>query len=144
MAERVGELAARCGWVVLTGGGPGVMTAASRGAVQSGGTTVGILPTDGPTSKYPNPWVQIPVYTGAGMARNAFNVYSANLCVAIGGGAGTLSEIAVALKSGVEVWCHRSWKLEPWRAQPTTPRIIDDPDEFLAALESALSSYRTG
>jgi len=138
LAERVGELAARSGWVVLTGGGPGVMAAASRGAVEAGGVTVGVLPTDGPTAAYPNPWVKIRISTGAGMARNAFNVLSADLCVAIGGGAGTLSEIAMALKAGVPVWCHRSWSLEPPTEQPRMPRVIDDEDEFLAALEQAL------
>ncbi len=66
VAERVGCVAAKAGWVVLTGGGPGVMDAACRGAVEAGGLTVGILPTRGRTGGYPNPWVVVPVYTGAG------------------------------------------------------------------------------
>ena len=118
------------------------MAAACRGAVAGGGTTIGILPTGGPTDAYPNPWVQIPVYTGAGMARNAFNVLSANLCVAIGGGAGTLSEIAMALKAGVEVWCHRSWQIQPSRRQPVMPRIIDNESAFLLELEAVLKAVR--
>jgi uncharacterized protein (TIGR00725 family) len=142
VAVRVGEMAANHGWVVLTGGGPGVMAAASRGAVEAGGTTLGVLPTDAPTAAYPNPWVQIPVYTGAGMARNAFNVLSADLCVAIGGGAGTLSEIAMALKAGVEVWCHRSWTIEPARRQTRMPRVFDSESTFLAELVKALSRQR--
>jgi uncharacterized protein (TIGR00725 family) len=142
VAERVGEMAAVQGWVVLTGGGPGVMAAASRGAVEAGGTTLGILPTAEPFDAYPNPWVQIPIYTGVGMSRNAFNILTATLCVAIGGGAGTLSEIAMALKAGVEVWCHRSWKIEPSRPQPAMPRVIDDESEFLTKLETALKAAR--
>ena len=102
-AERVGSAAAESGWVVLTGGGPGVMAAASRGAVEAGGLTVGLLPTAQATEAYPNRWVHVPIYTGAGMARNAFNVLSARLCVALGGEGGTLSEIAMAVKGGVPV-----------------------------------------
>jgi uncharacterized protein (TIGR00725 family) len=109
VAERVGRLAARCGWVVVSGGGPGVMESVSRGAVEAGGLTVGILPSAGPIEGYPNRWIRIPIFTGAGMARNVFNVLSASLCVAIGGGPGTLSEVALALKAGVPVWCWKSW-----------------------------------
>lgn len=138
VAERVGELAARCGWVVLTGGGPGVMTAACRGAVQGGGLTVGVLPVAKPTGGYPNPWVRIPVFTGSGMARNAFNVLTADLCIAVGGGAGTLSEIAMALKEGTPVWCWRSWRIQPPGDRTIDLRSFDEPDELLAALETEL------
>lgn len=113
IAEQIGGMAARAGWVVLTGGGPGVMEAACRGAVEEGGTTVGILPTAAPEADYPNQWVQISVFTGAGAARNAFNVLSGDLCVAIGGGPGTLSEIALAVKTGARIWCWRSWTTTP-------------------------------
>jgi uncharacterized protein (TIGR00725 family) len=139
VAERVGAVAARAGWVVLTGGGPGAMEAASRGAVEAGGLTVGVLPTAGTGPGYPNQWVLLPIYTGSGSARNAFNVLSADLCVAIGGGAGTLSEIGLALKSGRPVWCYRSWTLAP---PPGTdralPRIFENEDDLLASLESEL------
>lgn len=141
LAERVGALAAGAGWVVLTGGGPGVMAAASRGAVEVGGLTVGILPCDRPTADYPNPWVRIPVFTGAGSARNAFNVLSANLCVAIGGGAGTLSEVAHALKNEVPVWCCSSWTLTPPPASNRPlPRVFDTAEEFLTELEQELGN----
>lgn len=139
LAERVGRLAAENGWVVLTGGGPGVMEAASRGAFEQGGLTVGILPTAGPSSGYPNPWVRIPIFTGMGMARNAINVLSANLCVAIGGGAGTLSEVAMALKAGIPVWCCGSWQLKPPGVKAPMPRVINDEREFLAALGDFLA-----
>ena len=141
VAERVGAAAARVGWVVLTGGGPGVMEAASRGAVEAGGLTIGVLPTASAGGGYPNSWVRLPIYTGSGSARNAFNVLSAWLCVAIGGGPGTLSEIALALKSGTPVWCWRSWSLTPPRgADCPLPRVFEDEDELLAALESELRS----
>ena len=140
IAERVGATAAQCGWVVLTGGGPGVMSAANRGAVEAGGLTMAILPNAIPGGGYPNPWVHLPVFTGAGSARNAFNVLSASLCVAIGGGAGTLSEIALALKSGVPVWSWKSWGvLDPKGYTPPKLRAFDDVDELISALEDALS-----
>jgi len=139
-AERVGAVAARAGWVVLTGGGPGVMEAASRGAVEAGGLTLGILPTSDPGDGYPNRWVLLPVYTGSGSARNAFNVLSADLCIAVGGGPGTLSEIALAMKSGKPVWCWRSWDLTPppGTDQPL-PRIFQSADELVSALEAEIS-----
>ena len=136
-ASRIGSLAAHSGWVVLTGGGPGVMAAACRGAVSAAGLTVGIVPFERPTTAYPNQWVRLPIYTGAGMARNAFNVLSATLCVALGGGAGTLSEIALALKAGVEIWCYRSWRLEPPASTRGAgqPRLFTDDDKLLSALQ---------
>jgi uncharacterized protein (TIGR00725 family) len=139
VAEAVGALAARHGWVVLTGGGPGVMAAACRGAVEAGGLTVGLLPTESATAGYPNPWVNVPIFTGAGMARNAFNVLSAALCVAIGGAAGTLSEIGLALKAGVPVWCWHSWSLVPAEGRDLElPRVFDRSEALLAALEVEL------
>ena len=138
-AHRVGALAAKAGWTVLTGGGPGVMEAACRGAIETGGLTVAILPTSSPGGQYPNPWVRIPIYTGSGSARNLFNVLTADLCVAIGGGPGTLSEIALALKCDTPVWCFRSWGLvPPPGSDPALPRVFDDESELLATLKKTL------
>ncbi len=138
VAERVGALAARSGWVVLTGGGPGVMAAASRGAVGAGGLTVGLLPVAQPEAGYPNPWIRIPIFTGSGMARNAFNVLSATLCVAVGGGAGTLSEIALAVKAGKPIMCYRSWQLRPPGDRTVHLRSFEEPDDLLATLATEL------
>ena len=98
-AHRLGRLVAEAGWVVLTGGRPaGVMEAASMGAKSvPGGITIGILPSgpDGPVSVA----VDIAVFTGIGEARNAINVLSSDVVVACGaGGAGTASEVALALR----------------------------------------------
>ena len=140
IAERVGNIAARAGWVVLTGGGPGVMEAACRGAVEAGGLTIGILPSAEAGGGYPNPWVMIPVFTGAGSARNAFNVLSAKLCVAVGGGTGTLSEIALALKNGTSVWCWASWSLNsPPGRKVSMPRIFEESDDLIEALGAVLN-----
>lgn len=143
VAREVGRLAASRGWVVLTGGGAGVMAAACRGAVEAGGLTVGLLPCARPMTGYPNPWVRLAVFTGAGSARNAFNVLSATLCIAVGGGAGTLSEVALALKEGVPVWWWSGWALEPppGRGHPA-PRRFGSGGELIGALEGELASWR--
>jgi len=139
LAARVGRTAAERGWVVLTGGGPGVMAAACRGAVEAGGLTVGVLPVAMPGAAYPNSWVRIPIFTGAGSARNTFNVLSGDLCLALGGGAGTLSEIALALKESRELWCYRSWGLTaPPGVSPVAARVFSDPDSLLGTLEERL------
>jgi uncharacterized protein (TIGR00725 family) len=107
--------------------------------VEAGGLTLGVLPVESERGGYPNRWVAIPIYTGAGMARNAINVLSADLCVAIGGGPGTLSEIALALKAGVEVWTVASWGLEPPPGtDPAMPTVFEDESSFITALEERL------
>ena len=58
-----------------------------------------------------NPWVDIPIVTGLGEARNVLVVKSAQAVIAIGGGYGTLSELAYALKSGVPVIGLNTWSL---------------------------------
>jgi len=109
-AERLGGLLAKRGWVVLTGGLGGVMEAASRGASEEGGITVGILPQDHPEEA--NPHVMIPVCTGLGIGRNVIIIRSATLVLAVGGGYGTLSEIAYALQMGKPVIGIRTWEIE--------------------------------
>ena len=104
-ARRLGEAIAGKGYVLLTGGGPGVMRAVSEGAHRAGGLVIGILPNDRmqPLEKYPNEFVDIPIYTGMYDARNAINAKTAQVLVALRGGPGTLSEIAIALRSKTPV-----------------------------------------
>jgi hypothetical protein len=109
LAEAVGELLAQQGVAVICGGLGGVMEAVCRGAKSKGGLTVGILP--GQDSSMANPWVDIPVVTGIGEARNVAVVKSAQTVIAIGGSYGTLSEIAYALKSGIPVIGLNTWSL---------------------------------
>ena len=113
LALSVGRLAAEKGFIVLTGGLGGVMTAASRGAKAAGGLTVGILPGHRGTSP-PNAFVDIAIFTGMGEARNVINVKSCNAAIAIGGEYGTLSEIALALKGGCPIILLNSWTLSPF------------------------------
>ena len=109
LAESVGELLAQRGATIVCGGLGGVMEAACRGAKSKGGLTVGILP--GKNSNMANPWVDIPVVTGIGEARNVVVAKSAQAIIAIGGGYGTLSEIAYALKSSIPVIRFNTWSL---------------------------------
>jgi uncharacterized protein (TIGR00725 family) len=109
LAEEVGRLLARSGAVVVCGGLGGVMEAACRGAKAEGGTTVGILP--GLDRQDANPWVDVAIPTGLGEARNALVVRAADVLIAIGGEYGTLSEIALALKTGKPVVGIDTWEL---------------------------------
>jgi len=109
LAESVGELLAQQGANIVCGGLTGVMEAVCRGAKSKGGLTVGILP--GENSNMANPWVDIPVVTGLGEARNVVVVKSAQAVIAIGGSYGTLSEIAYALKSNIPVIGLNTWSL---------------------------------
>jgi len=96
--------------VVVTGGCGGVMEAASKGAREAGGTTLGILP--GGDRSGANEWVEVAVPTGMGEARNALVVRAADALVAVGGAWGTLSEIALARKAGKPVVGVASWDLD--------------------------------
>jgi uncharacterized protein (TIGR00725 family) len=109
LAETVGELLAQRGATVVCGGLGGVMESACRGAKSKGGLTVGILP--GQDASLANRWIDIPVVTGMGEARNVAVVKSARAIIAIGGGYGTLSEIAHALKNGIPVIGLNTWSL---------------------------------
>ena len=107
-AYTAGRLIAGNGAVLICGGLGGVMEAACRGAKEAGGTTVGILPgTEGG-----NPCIDITIRTGLGHARNVLVVLSADAVIAVGGKYGTLSEIAIALKTGRPVYGLGTWDIE--------------------------------
>ncbi|HIC91569.1 MAG TPA: TIGR00725 family protein [Syntrophaceae bacterium] len=102
LAYDLGALIAKEGWVLLNGGrSAGIMEASSKGCKEHGGITVGILPgrDSSSTSKY----IDIQILTGMGDARNYINVLSSDVVIACKGGAGTISEIALALKNGKKV-----------------------------------------
>jgi uncharacterized protein (TIGR00725 family) len=107
LAQELGRRIAQTGAVLVTGGLGGVMEAASKGAKEGGGTTVGILP--GVSKDDANRYVDIPVTTGLSHARNVIVVRSADVVIAVSGGYGTLSEIAIALKLGKPVIGIRTW-----------------------------------
>lgn len=95
------------GWNLVCGGLGGVMEGAAKGCMEAGGMTIGILPDL--HKKSANPYIRIPIPTGLGDGRNLLVVRASDILVAIAGGHGTLSEIALALKSkkpviGLETW----------------------------------------
>jgi uncharacterized protein (TIGR00725 family) len=107
LAEAVGAGLADLGAVVVTGGLGGVMEAASRGARSERGHTVGLLPGD--DRETANGWVEFALTTGLGELRNGLIVRACDALVAIGGGHGTLSEVALALKLGRPVIGLGTW-----------------------------------
>ena len=109
IAEEVGLLIAKNGWILVNGGLGGVMEASAKGAFEAGGIVVGILPT--PATDAANRFVTIPIATNMGHARNVIIAHTADVLIAIGGGEGTLSEIAIARKLEKTVFGIKSWEI---------------------------------
>jgi uncharacterized protein (TIGR00725 family) len=132
VAEEVGAAAAeaRCG--LVCGGLGGVMEAACRGARSRDGLTVGLLP--GLDREEANGWVLAALPTGLGEARNALVVRAADAVVAVGGGWGTLSEIALALKAAVPVVGIGTW--EPLLRGEPAAGVVPVGDPKLAVAEA--------
>lgn len=101
-AYELGKLIAQEGWILLTGGrNVGVMEAASQGAKSVNGLTIGILPNH--DEKGISEAVDIAIFTDMGNARNNINILSSDVVIACGMGAGTASEITLALKANKKV-----------------------------------------
>jgi uncharacterized protein (TIGR00725 family) len=133
IAHQVGEEIGRQGGVLLCGGRGGVMEAAAEGASRAGGLTVGILPGADAAESPPNPHIQLPLFTGIGQARNLVLVLSAEAVIAVAGGWGTLSEIALAAKHRRPLILLGSWDLTP-PAGVDADRIhqVETPSEAVA------------
>ncbi len=134
LAEEVGRELARRGAVLVCGGLGGVMEAACRGASAGGGLTIGILPGD--SCDTANPFVQIPIVTGLGWARNITVVKSARAVIAVGGAYGTLSEISFALQSGIPIVGLNTWSLSRHGKKDESITCVETPVE---AVDMALS-----
>ena len=134
LAETVGAELAKRGAALVCGGLGGVMEAACRGARLQGGMTIGILPGD--SRHAANPYVQIPIVTGIGYARNVAVVKSAQAAIAIGGSFGTLSEIAHAAQSGIPVIGLNTWSLSRNGQEDHSVIVVHEPVE---AVEKAVA-----
>jgi len=109
LAYEVGRLLAIRKAILVCGGLGGVMEAACKGALEFGGTTVGILPAG--DLKMANPYVTVPIATGLGSARNKIIVDTGQAFISIAGAFGTLSEIAFALDAGKKVVGLETWDI---------------------------------
>ena len=138
----VGREIAKAKAVLVCGGLSGVMAAAAKAARQAGGLTIGILP--GTRSEEANPDITIPIPTGLGEGRNLLVVQSSDVLIAIGGGAGTLSEIGFTLKLHKPLVLLGSWKLTPPEGgEPLAlGRVVSSPEEAVRlALELVKVAY---
>ena len=113
MAVELGREIARQGAIVICGGLGGIMAEVARGTKEEGGLTIGILPGDTPESA--NPFIDIAIVTGMGIARNVIVASSGDAVIAVGGKLGTLSEIALALIRQRPVIGLGTWQLEEGR-----------------------------
>jgi uncharacterized protein (TIGR00725 family) len=134
LAEEVGQAIAQRGAVLICGGLGGVMEAACKGAKKAGGTTVGVLPVASPDKA--NAYVDIPIATDMGVARNSIIVHSCDGVIAVGGRYGTLSEMAFALQKGIPVVSLKSW------APDDSVHIADDPETAVEILFIEIKKQR--
>jgi uncharacterized protein (TIGR00725 family) len=126
----IGRRLAERGAVVVCGGRGGIMEAAARGAREAGGVTIALLPGEDPAEA--NPFIDHPLPTGLGIARNALVVRAGRAVIAVEGGWGTLSEMAMAIKLGLPVAAWQSW--------PGLDRVmyVDRPEEAVDRVWSRL------
>src|SRR6478736_8639335 len=132
-AEAVGRGLAELGAVLLTGGHHGVMQAAARGASRAGGVSIGLMPGADRSTGTPEHTYLLP--TGLGELRNGLIVRSADAVVAVGCSWGTLSEIALARRTGVPLVL-----IDPWELPEDVGVVVADP----AAAVTALADLRAG
>ncbi|MFC1804320.1 TIGR00725 family protein [Candidatus Omnitrophota bacterium] len=109
ITQELGEKLAKVADILISGGLSGVMEAVCRGFKAGNGLTIGILP--GYDKNDANPYVDIPIPTGLGLARNVLVVKSADAVVALPGEAGTLSELSYCLQFGIPVISLNSWDI---------------------------------
>jgi len=129
LAFELGRGIAQRDAVLLCGGLTGVMEHAARGARAAGGLTIGLLPGEDPDEA--NPYIDVAIASGLGHARNAVLARTADGVVAVGGGLGTLSEIALALRNGRPTIGMQTWRFD--RNRRTEPELptADSVDEAL-------------
>ncbi|MCP4135678.1 MAG: TIGR00725 family protein [bacterium] len=137
-AYSIGAYIAQQGYVLITGGRGGIMEAASQGAFEHQGTVIGILP--GADDSEANPYCTIVLPTGIGFARNIVNILAADIVIAIGGKAGTLSELAYAWQYGKPVICCTF--AEGWSQKLPATGIDDRPGSTIYSAETVEDVFR--
>jgi len=129
LAIELGTKLAKVVDVIVSGGLRGVMSAVSQSFKALGGLTIGIIP--GYEKKDANPYVDIVIPTGMGLARNVLVVKSADVVVALPGESGTLSEIAYCLQFGIPVISLNSWDIPGVIKVKTVDEAIDEVKKYL-------------
>ncbi len=118
---------------MLCGGMTGVMTAVAQGATEAGGLTLGVLPGANAHESLPNPFIQIALFSGMREGRNYLNVAFSDGLIAIGGGYGTLSEIALALRMQKPLVLINSWTFQT-HGEPIEVPVAQTPQEAIEQL----------
>lgn len=131
-AEAVGRGLAELGAVLITGGHHGVMQAAARGASRAGGVSIGLMPGDDRSTGTPEHTYLLP--TGLGELRNGLVVRAADAVVSVGCSWGTLSEIALARRTGVPLVL-----LEPWDLPDDVGTVAADAQDAVATILDLLA-----
>ena len=138
LAELVGHELGSRGVTLVCGGLTGVMEAACKGAKAAGGATIGILPGSDPSEA--NPWVDVPICTGLGYARNIIVVRTGRAVIAVGGAYGTLSEIAHAKVDGIPVIGLQTWSMSRDGRDARGFKHLTLATDAVDAVEKALSA----
>ncbi|NIP29147.1 MAG: TIGR00725 family protein [Candidatus Dadabacteria bacterium] len=133
IAVNIGSLIAQNDCILVCGGLGGVMEGASKGAKLNGGTTIGIIPGNDKNSC--NKYIDIPIVTGFGEARNVIVVKTSHSIIAIGGSFGTLSEISFALKYKIPIVGINTWDVSEKIIKHTDPN-----EAFKTAYELAVNA----
>jgi uncharacterized protein (TIGR00725 family) len=127
-AERMGELIARNGYILVNGGMKGVMEASARGAKNAGGFVIAITP--GKSRDEGNLFSDIVIPTGLGYMRNPLVVLNSDIVVAIDGSYGTLSEIAYCKIYNRTVFGLNTWPIEGVVPLATPEAVMDKINEY--------------
>lgn len=131
-AERMGELIAKNGYILVNGGMKGVMEASARGAKSADGLVLGILP--GKSTADCNSFVDIPIATGLGYMRNPMVILNSDVLVAIDGSYGTLSEIAYA-----QIYNRTVFGLNTWDIKGIIP--LSSPEEVIGRINDYFKQF---
>ena len=136
-AEEIGRLIAKEGLAIVCGGRGGIMEAACRGAWEDDGFTLGILPSTGVEGA--NPYLSVILPTGLNEARNVLVVLAGEVVLAIGGGYGTLSEIAHALRQGKPVVGYGTWAGRNANIKDLPIHRVESPQEAIVLIRELFS-----
>jgi len=142
LAEQVGKEIAKAGAVLVCGGLKGVMEKAAKGAKSAAGVTIGVLP--GSRREEANPYIDIPVITGMGYARNKIVVKTAQAIIAVGGSYGTLTEIGFALSYGIPVIGLKTWELIKQGRKDTAIMEAKSPKDAVRLALSLIKKQKNG